>query len=157
MTEENLNVKEIYRRICLQLGPVSAEGSLEAFEFIRHFCGLKKEQVIAGQGELSEKGLKDLWEAVSRRALGYPLQYLLGEWEFYGRTFTVGPGVLIPRADTETLVESVLSWAFERQGIRMADLCSGSGCIAVTLWCELDGAEVSAVENSCLLYTSIVR
>ena len=103
---------------------------------------------MAGQGELSEETLPGLWAAVSRRAEGYPLQYLLGEWEFYGRPFTVGPGVLIPRADTETLIESVLSWACKKRGIRMADLCSGSGCIAVTLWHELNGAKVSAVENS---------
>ena len=85
-----------------------------------------------------------------RRAQGYPLQYLLGQWEFWGCQFKVGEGVLIPRSDTETLVEQVLDIC-RREGLRapkIADLCSGSGCIAVALKKELPDAEVYAVELS---------
>lgn len=81
---------------------------------------------------------------------GEPLQYLLGEWEFWGYPFKVGKGVLIPRPDTETLVEEVLRIC-RRYGLdspKIADLCSGSGCIAVALKKELPQSEVYAVELS---------
>lgn len=73
-----------------------------------------------------------------RRTQGEPLQYLLGEWEFFGRKFFVGPGVLIPRGDTETLIEAVLEQTPQLPMHPVCvDLCSGSGCIAVTLAAEL--------------------
>lgn len=85
-----------------------------------------------------------------RRSEGYPLQYLLGQWEFWGCNFKVGEGVLIPRSDTETLVEQVLNIC-RREHLtapKIADLCSGSGCIAVALKKELPQADVYAVELS---------
>lgn len=85
-----------------------------------------------------------------RRIKGEPLQYILGEWEFYGYPFKVGKGVLIPRPDTETLVDNVIRLC-RQSGIaapKIADLCAGSGCIAVTLKKELPLARVSAVELS---------
>ena len=85
-----------------------------------------------------------------RRSEGYPLQYLLGQWEFWGCNFKVGEGVLIPRPDTETLVEQVLDLCRKEKltDPKIADLCSGSGCIAVALKKELPKAEVYAVELS---------
>lgn len=85
-----------------------------------------------------------------RRSEGYPLQYLLGQWEFWGCNFKVGEGVLIPRPDTETLVEQVLDICRKEKltDPKIADLCSGSGCIAVALKKELPKAEVYAVELS---------
>ena len=85
-----------------------------------------------------------------QRSEGYPLQYLLGQWEFWGCNFRIGEGVLIPRPDTETLVEHVLGIC-HRKGLKkpkIADLCSGSGCIAVALKKEIPEAEVYAVELS---------
>ena len=85
-----------------------------------------------------------------QRSEGYPLQYLLGQWEFWGCNFRIGEGVLIPRPDTETLVEHVLGIC-RRKGLKkpkIADLCSGSGCIAVALKKEIPEAEVYAVELS---------
>ncbi len=84
-------------------------------------------------------------ELCIKRKSGYPLQYLIGEWDFFGRTFKVGEGVLIPRADTETAIEVALSLDTEKKVI--TDLCSGSGCIAITMR-EETGAEVFAVEKS---------
>ena len=72
-------------------------------------------------------------EIAQHRAKHAPLQYLLGKWEFYGLTVFVGLGVLIPRADTETLVEAVLSRIRDKAGQHIADLCTGSGCIALAL------------------------
>ena len=84
----------------------------------------------------------------TRRAGGEPLQYLLGEWEFFGLPFLVGPGVLIPRADTEILVETALALAPKKSHLQVLDLCSGSGCVAVALAHSLPHAEVTAVELS---------
>lgn len=93
-----------------------------------------------------KNGIENKAEELSlKRKSGYPLQYILGEWDFFGRTFKVGEGVLIPRADTETLIETVLSTDCKKSVI--TDLCSGSGCIAVTLEKET-GAKVYALEKS---------
>ncbi|MBQ9948904.1 MAG: peptide chain release factor N(5)-glutamine methyltransferase [Oscillospiraceae bacterium] len=71
-------------------------------------------------------------EIALRRLNGEPLQYIFGEWDFYGLTFEVGEGVLIPRQDTETLVELVTD-NYLKDGQVCADLCSGSGCIGIAL------------------------
>ncbi|MBE6888547.1 MAG: peptide chain release factor N(5)-glutamine methyltransferase [Ruminococcaceae bacterium] len=71
-------------------------------------------------------------EMTLRRLSGEPLQYIFGEWDFYDLTFAVGEGVLIPRQDTETLVELVAD-NYLKDGMVCADLCSGSGCIGISL------------------------
>lgn len=85
---------------------------------------------------------------LARRVGGEPLQYILGEWEFFGLTFMVGEGVLIPRQDTEVLVETAIRLA---EGIfkpRIIDLCSGSGCIPIAVESMVPNAVIYAVENS---------
>ncbi len=82
---------------------------------------------------------------LSRRAERYPLQYLLGFWEFYGRRFTVREGVLIPRPETECLVEAALDLPLPAGPV--LDLCSGSGVLGVTLALECS-READAVELS---------
>ena len=82
----------------------------------------------------AEKGVQSEFESLcERRISGEPLQYLIGEWEFYGLTLKVGEGVLIPRQDTETLVDTVLKKAPKDKPLTVIDLCSGSGCIAIAL------------------------
>ena len=85
---------------------------------------------------------------VDRRRAGEPLQYLLGEWEFYGLPFKVGAGVLIPRQDTETLVDVALEKIREVERPEVLDLCSGSGCVAIALGHVRPDAVVTAVELS---------
>ena len=88
-----------------------------------------------------------LRQAVKRRLAGEPLQYILGEWEFMGLPFVVGPGALIPRQDTETLCEAALAWLKKRPGARVLDLCCGTGCIGVSLG-KLAGAKVAFADIS---------
>lgn len=87
---------------------------------------------------------------VKRRSEGYPLQYLLGKWEFYGYPFRVDENVLIPRADTELIIENVLDICRKNNlnSPKIADLCSGSGCIGITLKKQIPSAEIYAVEIS---------
>ena len=81
--------------------------------------------------------------------MGDPVAYLIGKREFYGRDFTVGPAVLIPRPETETLVEAVLKvLGHAGDAWRIADLGTGSGAIAVTLACELAHARIVATDLS---------
>lgn len=87
---------------------------------------------------------KDL---LKRRLFHEPLQYILGEWEFYGLPFKVRPGVLIPRADTETAVEIALELLRDVKSPVVLDLCAGSGCIGITL-AKLTGGRVVCVEKS---------
>lgn len=85
---------------------------------------------------------------VARRAAGEPVAYLLGRREFYGRDFKVGPAVLIPRHETELLVELALGKLPKDGRPGLLDLGTGSGCIAVTLALEAPGAQVTAVDVS---------
>ncbi len=84
---------------------------------------------------------------VERRLNGEPLQYILGEWEFFGYRFKVGEGVLIPRDDTEVLLRTCLDILKEKPRAKVLDLCSGSGALAVVIAKETD-SEVYAVEKS---------
>lgn len=107
------------------------EGGIEDYRF-------EARQIMTLPKEKREQALK-------RRLNGEPLQYILGEWEFYGLPFFVGEGVLIPRPDTETLIDAVLPLINKNSDV--LDLCSGSGAIAVTLK-KLTGARVTALEKS---------
>ena len=87
------------------------------------------------------------FEFCKRRLGGEPLQYIVGEWDFYGKTFKVGKGVLIPRQDTELLVDIALK---EFEGCRntaIIDLCAGTGCIGLTLESRLMGVSLALVEK----------
>ena len=88
---------------------------------------------------------------LSRRIAGEPLQYILGEWEFYSLPFSVGPGVLIPRPDTEILVDTAIEFIGKRE-VSVADLCAGSGCIGIAVAANCKGASVTAVEKSDLAF-----
>ncbi|HRK78074.1 MAG TPA: peptide chain release factor N(5)-glutamine methyltransferase, partial [Thiobacillus sp.] len=85
---------------------------------------------------------------LTRRLAGEPIAYLVGAREFYGRPFEVSPAVLIPRPDTELLVELALAHAPPGQAVEVLDLGTGSGCIAVTLALERPLAQVTALDRS---------
>ena len=89
---------------------------------------------------------------VERRSNGEPLQYILGKWEFMGLPFYVGEGVLIPRPETEMLVEYALDFLKDKINPVVIDLCSGSGCIAISVAKHLPNAKVYAVEKSDLAF-----
>lgn len=83
-----------------------------------------------------------------RREQGEPVAYLLGEREFYGRRFRVSPAVLIPRPETELIVDTVLARVPRDAAVRILDLGTGSGALAVSLALELPAAQVTAVDIS---------
>lgn len=138
---------DAYRLLYRELEPFTESPSFEAFEMLSFCTGLTRTQILAGAFGLTEEQTAAVDRVLRRRLQREPLQYILGEWTFFGRPFAVGEGVLIPRADTETLVEAAISAAKPMQNPKIADLCAGSGCIAVTLSLELE-TEVDAYEKS---------
>ena len=87
-------------------------------------------------------------QKVKRLSEGYPLQYLLGAWEFYSIPLKVGEGVLIPRPDTETLVDVALGFLQHRKEALIADFCAGSGAISLAVAKNLPGSTVFSLELS---------
>src|ERR1700692_3188242 len=99
---------------------------------------------------LSEHELEPLREKVRRRAEGEPLQHLLGHWDFFGRTFKTDPRALIPRSETELLVETMLKELAicGQSANRLVDVGTGSGILAITFALERPGLEIFAVDLS---------
>jgi len=143
---------ELYGRSVRRLS-AQMEAQTARFEtacLLQELLGWDKNALVAhGREGVSPEIIAKLEALLSRREAGYPLQYLLGSWEFWGLDFAVGEGVLIPRADTEILCETVLDLAKDFEQPRIADLCSGSGCLPVVYAQELPGASsIYAVELS---------
>lgn len=97
---------------------------------------------------LTSDQLTQFTKLVDRRASGEPLQYIIGKQDFYGREFTVTPAVLIPRPETEILVEIAIEKLKGVAAPRLCDVGTGSGCIAVTLLCEMSDAHATALDIS---------
>ena len=100
--------------------------------------------IVRGGDEVFSECETKFFENIKKRALGTPFSYITGEQEFYGLKFAVNENVLIPRSDTEILVE----FAVSRGGKNILDLCTGSGCIAVALAKNMPDAHVTAVDIS---------
>jgi release factor glutamine methyltransferase len=128
----------------------------EAEELLARAAARPRSWFHARRTELADAAARAAFEAlVARRAAGEPLQYLLGEWEFLGRTFHVDPRALIPRHETEGIVEAARAAA---PGARaLLDLGTGSGILAVSLALERPEARVLALDRSlsALALTSV--
>lgn len=106
----------------------------EARVIMRHVTGFDSKKILMNYNMPLEDGALDsIGEIVKRRAARYPLQYILGEWEFYGLKFAVGEGVLIPRSDTETAVDTALDLVKDVKNPKVLDLCAGSGAIGIAI------------------------
>ncbi len=126
--------------------------NFEAKQIIRYVTGYTNSEILSHYNEsLSPLKVTTLNSIVNRRLQHYPLQYILGEWSFYGLNFYVGEGVLIPRADTEILVETAIEFLKDKKDAAALDLCSGSGCVAVAISNET-GIHVDAVEKYAAAY-----
>lgn len=120
----------------------------EAKQIIMHITGFTPSQILTDYNRhLTEFQKNNLTAIIHQREIHYPLQYIFGNWEFYGRPFKVGVGVLIPRADTETVVEAALKELETRENPKVLDLCAGSGCIGITIAAEIPTSEVTMVEK----------
>lgn len=105
--------------------------------------------IIEPETVVPEDRLVELEDDVRRLCAGEPVQYVIGEADFFGRRFRVSPAVLIPRPETELLVQEAVVRALELdRPLRVLDLCTGSGCIAWSIALEVPAAEVIGVDIS---------
>lgn len=113
------------------------------------FLGINRQDLITlGSNIPNVKQEEDFISAVKKRSSGYPLQYIIGKWEFMGNELFVGEGVLIPRDDTEVVVNTCIKYLKNKENPIVVDLCSGTGAIAITVAKIFPNAKVYAVELS---------
>lgn len=134
-------IRQAVRLISDMLEGVTDDAYFEARQIVNEISGGKMPFE-----EISEAQLAECENKAKRRKTGEPLQYILGNWDFYGRKYFVGEGVLIPRPETELLCDIAIAH-LKNTGGTAVDLCSGSGCIAVTTALEANvgtvGIEIS--------------
>lgn len=119
----------------------------EADLMLSKVLGIERALLIAkSEMEIPEQKCEGILSMAGKRAERVPLSYIIGEAEFYGRPFKVGEGCLIPRPETELLVEEMLRLCPEAS--RFADWCTGSGCIAITLLLENDRLRGYGIDSS---------
>ena len=136
-------------RIAAALGLAQRDARLDARVLAAHVLGVDAAWLIAHDTDpLYDTHVAAFESLVSRRLEGVPIAYLVGAREFYGRPFQVSPAVLIPRPDTELLVERALAHIPADQAVEVLDLGTGSGCIAITLALERPLARVTAADRS---------
>ena len=123
---------------------------LDAQVLLAHITGKPRSWILAHpEGNLNPEQYKSFLQATERLERGEPLPYVLGHWEFYGLDFLVTPNVLIPRPETELLVEHALDWLSSRsQPSYVADIGTGSGCIAITLAAKIPSLRLFATDIS---------
>jgi release factor glutamine methyltransferase len=123
--------------------------SIDVEVMARAILGWDRAQLLTHQGDPTPDTLEPRFSAfLERRERGEPVAYILGVREFWGRDFEVGPAVLIPRPETEFIVEEALLLSRRMTSPRLADIGTGSGCLAVTLACEMPDCRVVATDLS---------
>lgn len=133
-----------YNEICMALAGAQIENNRgEASMLICHFCGINQADLLLSSRD-DDFDCPELENAVRKRCQHYPLQYILGYWEFCHETYRVTEDTLIPRQDTEKLVELAIKLLPE--GARFIDLCTGSGCVAISTLAARQDCRAVAVD-----------
>jgi release factor glutamine methyltransferase len=136
-------------QLAAALGLENREARLEARVLAAFSWDVSPAWLIAHDTDpLADTHVAAFESLLAQRLEGVPIAYLVGTREFYGRPFQVSPDVLIPRPDTELLVERALACIPPKQAMDVLDLGTGSGCIAITLALERPLARVTAVDHS---------
>lgn len=144
-----MTIFEAYNNTKKRLAAAGIEDSVfEAKAIIRHITGLSNNDILTCyMNNLTEFQENNLTAILRQREIRYPLQYILGNWGFYKYKFNVGVGVLIPRSDTEILVEHASEFLKDKQNPQVLDLCAGSGCIGISLAKDYPDSAVVMVEK----------
>lgn len=139
MTDIRALLKEAEKKLVTSDAP-----DVDAYEIFRFVTGLGRTDILLNPcAEISEEKLCKFSALIEKRASGYPLQYILGEWDFYGQSFFVNEGVLIPRNETEQIADEACKFLRNKKDKIIFDLCTGSGCI---------GLSVAANNPDCKVY-----
>jgi release factor glutamine methyltransferase len=152
MTAASITLKEILQRATEAL---RAKGSptprLDAEVLLSNQSGLSRPELYVNLHKtVEEEDLRPFWKLVERRMEGEPVAYITGLKEFWSLSFEVGPAVLIPRPDTEVLVEEALRIAgqFDHDPLDILEIGTGSGAVSIALARELKGARLTATDIS---------
>jgi release factor glutamine methyltransferase len=144
-----LTLKNILAQGASRLDGITAHPRRDAELLLMRLLGCDRAYLLTHPDAVLSAEQAVMYESwLRRRAAHEPIQYILGEQEFFGHTFTVTPDVLIPRPETEHLVEALLERVPHDQRLRIADIGTGSGAIAVALACSLPQAQLTAVDIS---------
>src|SRR5579862_9422960 len=131
------------------MGPHSDRARMDSELLLMHVLGRNKAWLMAhGDADVPQKACDSFIALLERRYRGEPMQHITGECEFYGLPFKVTRDVLVPRPDTEHLVEKVIELAQHFERPRIVDVGTGSGAIAVVLAHTLPAAEITATDLS---------
>lgn len=154
-----MTIFECYRNTVKLLKDAGIEdASFEARQLIRYITKLSNNEIITRYNDELEDFQSVMWKSVMEQRLNhYPLQYIIGEWSFYGLNFYVGEGCLIPRADTETLVDTAFDYLKGNEKARVLDLCAGSGCVGITIANRYKDTDVTLVEKYDVPYSYCER
>ena len=142
-------LKNIQNKLYLSIGYSSDEAKLEARFILEHVLKITQKEIIQKSDlQIDTDNQTEIEYITEKRIAGIPLPYLLGEWSFYGRTFKVNPHVLIPRADTEILIEKALSKINAHDLYEILDLGCGTGIIGITIALERPLSNVTLIDQS---------
>lgn len=154
-----MTLNEVYRRGRLQLQQNAVESSsFDAMCLMEKHFGMDRTRLaLSGSDSADPLSVEGYLVDIQKRILGTPLQYLLGKWEFMGDEFLVGEGVLIPRPETELLVEEGISYLTKNPSSVVIDLCAGSGCVGISLAKRYPQATVYSIELSAIAFTYLKK
>jgi release factor glutamine methyltransferase len=142
-------LKNIQSKLYKGIGFSSDEAKLEARFILEHVLKIAQKEIIQKSDlQIDTDNQTEIEYITEKRIAGIPLPYLLGEWSFYGRTFKVNPHVLIPRADTEILIEKALSKINAHDLYEILDLGCGTGIIGITIALERPLSNVTLIDQS---------
>lgn len=144
-----MKFREIYKKTVEILSSQTQDAEFEAMCLMEKVFGITRTQYYLKADEEAEADkCAEMIKYSERRVSGEPLQYILGQWEFMGRTFFVGKGVLIPRPETEMIVEAALDFIKDKSAPVVIDLCSGSGCVGISIANARPDSTVYLLEKS---------
>ncbi len=148
-----MTIKEFFYDCACELN-FDGDGEFEALCLFEDLLKLTKSQILLSNQEVTCEQFGIIEPAIWRRQGGEPLQYILGKWDFYDLTFKVGEGVLIPRPETEMLVDFALDKLKSADCPVIFDLCSGTGCVGLTIAKHLNKSKTFLFEkeDSALKY-----
>ena len=150
-----MNFRELYK-----LGIKELNNKSDIFIIIDNIFNLNRTQLIINFNKNVENSkLNTFFNYIERIKNGEPVQYVVGETQFMGIKFKVGPGVFIPRPETELLVQCVIEKCkkINKETLNIVDLCSGSGCIAISLKKNLTNSNIWAIEKSKSAFNYLIE
>lgn len=151
-----MTLKQLYK-YCTDKLSFSGCGDFEALCIFNDLLGISKTKILMSDDDACEEHKKLIDDVIERRINGEPLQYILGKWDFYDLTFFVGDGVLIPRPETEMLVDFALDKLKDIEKPVIYDLCAGTGCIGLTIASHRKDATVYLLEKEDKAYSYLER